>query len=170
MSSTQENRHFTASISVGLHDEKRSVLIEISPAPIYGGPEGMYRVRVGRKWLNLPGSNKKLFFSMKDILDGPVAQALSLTESPNEPPSSIPTELPYNSRVSVCTEKNGLPYYLPGWSVMPPIQGRDGIWYLAVSYAGKREFFPLSRIKIPTRQEFRKLNHQQVDGDSIQNF
>ena len=163
MSSTPENRRFTASISVGLHEENRSVLIEISPAPIYGGPVGMHRVRVARKWLNLPESNKKLFFSMKEILEGPVSQALGLAEGPSESSPSIPTDLPYNSRVSVyCGEKNGLPHYVPGWSVMPPIQGRDGIWYLAVSYNGKRDFFPVDRIKIPTKHEIYKLNHQQV--------
>ena len=123
----------------------------------------MHRVRVARKWLNLPESNKKLFFSMKEILEGPLSQALGLAEGPSESSPSIPTDLPYNSRVSVyCGEKNGLPHYVPGWSVMPPIQGRDGIWYLAVSYNGKRDFFPVDRIKIPTKHEIYKLNHQQV--------
>ena len=168
MSKTPENRYFTKSLSVTQRgSEAQSVLIELSPAPIYGGPEGMYRVRVSRKWLKLP-DKKKLFFSIKDVLDGPVAEALGVVREMPQTLSNIPVDLPYNTRVSVfCGKKNGLPVYCQGWTVMEPIQGNDGLFYVAVSYKGKREFLTFDKVKLPTRNEIHRLDNHHRLKDSV---
>ena len=46
-----DKRQFCASVSVR-HGEHRAKM-ELSPAEQYGGPGGLYRVRVARRWLDL---------------------------------------------------------------------------------------------------------------------
>ena len=42
----KDNRKFCASISVRNGEERAK--LELSPAPLHGGPEGFYRVRLAR--------------------------------------------------------------------------------------------------------------------------
>ena len=145
MSGFNEKREFCATVCVARRGEK-SVLIELSPAPIYGGPEGMFRIRIGRRWVNLPTGGKK-FFTPESLATGPLLESL-LGSAVTSPPA-IPFDLPKDTRVTVCKwGTDDMPRYYPGWTVMPPIQGIDGKVYVAVTYDGKREFLPFDEIKI----------------------
>ena len=44
----KDNRKICASISVRNGEERAK--LELSPAPLHGGPEGFYRVRLARRW------------------------------------------------------------------------------------------------------------------------
>ena len=55
----KDNRKFTASISVRRGDERAK--LELSPAPLHGGPEGWYRVRLARRWLDTDDGAPRFF-------------------------------------------------------------------------------------------------------------
>ena len=61
-----DKRQFCASVSVR-HGEHRAKM-ELSPAEQYGGPGGLYRVRVARRWLDL--DNGEMRFVTRDVLAG----------------------------------------------------------------------------------------------------
>ena len=46
----QDKRKFSGSVSVRAGETR--VRMELSPAPLHGGPEGCYRVRLARRWLD----------------------------------------------------------------------------------------------------------------------
>lgn len=145
MSGFNEKREFCASVCVARRGEK-NVLIELSPAPIYGGPEGMFRIRIGRRWVNLPTGGKK-FFTPESLATGPLLESLLGSAATSSP--AVPFDLPKDTRVTVCKwGTDDMPRYYPGWTVMPPIQGMDGKVYVAVTYNGKREFLPFEDIRI----------------------
>lgn len=47
-----DKRKFEASFSVKVDTQR--VRFELSPAALHNGPIGLYRVRVGRRWLDTP--------------------------------------------------------------------------------------------------------------------
>lgn len=55
----KDNRKFCASISVRNGEERAK--LELSPAPLHGGPEGSYRVRLARRWLDTEDGAPRFF-------------------------------------------------------------------------------------------------------------
>ena len=55
----KDNRKFCASIYV--RNGEQRVKLELSPASQHGGPEGFYRVRVERRWLNTEDGRPRWF-------------------------------------------------------------------------------------------------------------
>lgn len=55
----KDNRKFCASISVRNGEERAK--LELSPAPLHGGPEGFYRVRLARRWLDTEDGAPRFF-------------------------------------------------------------------------------------------------------------
>lgn len=55
----KDNRKFCASISVRNGEERAK--LELSPAPLHGGPEGFYRVRLARRWLDTEDGVPRFF-------------------------------------------------------------------------------------------------------------
>ena len=75
----KDNRKFTGSMSVRI--DTRRVKLELSPAPLHGGPEGMYRVRVDRRWLDAE-DGKTRFMDRIEIANLAARIALCDLETP----------------------------------------------------------------------------------------
>lgn len=52
-----DNRKFTTSFSVRMGTQRTRV--ELSDALLYGGPEGLYRVRINRRWHDCPDGSPR---------------------------------------------------------------------------------------------------------------
>ena len=132
---SEEKRQFCASVSVR-HGEQRAKL-ELSPAEKHGGPEGFYRVRVSRRWLDM--DNGEMRFVNRESLAVVVAEfALYGLQKPAPAPG-----IPCGSRVSVRRE-DGL--FEGTWTNTEPILDYAGRWMVNVSLEGQRVFVPVENI------------------------
>ena len=136
----QDNRKFTGSMSVRI--DTRRVKLELSPAPLHGGPEGMYRVRVDRRWLDAEDGQSR-FLDRIGIANLAARIALCDLETPAPAP-----DMPCPSRVSVRVWKDDMPYFEGTWTNTPPIRAYDGRWVVNVSLGGKRVFVPVEDVFI----------------------
>ena len=123
----KDKREFCGVIRVRI--DTRSRKLELAPAEDWGGPDGLFRVRIGRRWLNTP-EGKPLFFDRvrpADLIAGEMfgEQAAVL---PGAPP-----DLPSRSRVTVKFWKDGLPHYEGTYTWTPPFRGFDGRFYVFVT-------------------------------------
>lgn len=128
-------RRFPASCV--LRVDGKAVRLQLSPAEIYGGQEGAWRVRVNRRWREGVDGNPlfmdraRLAEFLAGLLDaGPV-------EAPARP------EICAGMRVRVWLPGAGkLEVGEPaqGWTCSAPIRGHDGHWYVLVSACGRRWF------------------------------
>jgi len=133
----QDNRKFCASISVRNGEERTKM--ELSPAPLHGGPEGFYRVRLARRWLDTEDGAPRFFDR-----DGIARLAAELALCGLETPAPAP-DIPCNSRVSV-RRADGL--YEGTRTNTAPILDYSGRWVVNVSLGGKRVFVPVEDIKV----------------------
>lgn len=132
----QDNRKFCASISVRNGEERTKM--ELSPAPLYGGPEGFYRVRLARRWLDTEDGAPRFFDR-----DGLARLAAELALCGLETPAPAP-DIPCNSRVSV---RRADGFYEGTWTNTEPILDYAGRWMVNVSLGGGRVFVPVEDIK-----------------------
>lgn len=135
-----DNRKFCGSISVRIGT--RRVKLELAPAPDYGGPEGMYRVRIDRRWLDAEGGEPR-FLDREGLARLAADMALDALETPAPAP-----DIPCPSRVSVRFWKDDLPHYEGTWTNTPPIRAYDGRWVVNVSLGGKRVFVPVEDVTV----------------------
>ncbi|MDR1946460.1 MAG: hypothetical protein LBQ51_04755 [Desulfovibrio sp.] len=119
-----DKREFCGSISVRIDTCRRK--LELSPAELYGGEEGLYRVRLGRRWIDTP-EGKPLFFDRTRLADLLAAHAFG--EAAAVLPDKLP-DLPRSSRVSVKFWHDGLPRRELSWTASPPWRGFDGRFYV----------------------------------------
>ena len=125
-----DKRRITASCLLKL--DGQALRVQLSPAVIYGGPEGAYRARVNRVWLN-GHDGSPLFVDraglaelLAGLLQAGVAQVATCPD------------IPADARVAVqALETSEL---LNGWTYSTPIRADDGIWYVLVSAGGRRFF------------------------------
>lgn len=134
-----DKRQFTVSISAKIENRRR-MLFEASPAPLYGGPDGLYRVRIDRRWYNSP-DGEPLFFDSVRLMELIRTVAFGVLEEPAPAPN-----IPPKARVSVWSVVDGEKRYECGWTVTPPIRAFDGRWVIAVMLAGKTVFMPVENI------------------------
>ena len=139
-----DTRKFCGSISVRIDTER--VKLELSPAPLYGGTEGMYRVRAARRWLDHAGAPR--FFDRAGLAALIVECALGGLSEPPAPP-----EIPYPSRVSVKVWQDGLPDWLCAWTTTPPLLDYLGRWVVCVSLNGQRSFVPAEDVIVHHRHD-----------------
>ena len=133
-----DKRNFCGSFSVRI-DTKR-VPFELSPAPLYGGPEGFFRVRAARRWVDT-AEGKPRFFDRAGLAALVVDAALGgLPE-----PAPVP-DIPCLSRVTGRHWRDDMPYYEGSWTNTPPILDHAGRWVVNVSLGGKRIFVPVEDI------------------------
>lgn len=128
----KDNRKFCASISV--RNGEQRVKLELSPAPLHGGPEGFYRVRTARRWLDTE-DGKKRFLEREGIAKITAEMALCALESPPPRP-----DIPPDCRVTVRVWKDDFPEYHGTWTYSEPILDYSGRWLVLVSIEGKRRF------------------------------
>ena len=132
-----DNRKFCGSISVRI--DTRRAKLELSPAPLHGGPEGFYRVRMSRRWLDTEDGAPRFFDR-----DGLARLAMELAVCGLETPSPAPS-IPCPSRVSV-RRKDG--FYEGTWTNTEPILNYAGCWVVNVSLGGKRVFVPVEDVVV----------------------
>ena len=133
-----DKREFCGSFSVKV--DTRRVALELSPAPLYGGPEGFYRVRVARRWVDT-ADGKPRFFDRAGLAALVVDAALgALPEPAPAPDISCP------SRVSVRFWRDDMPFYAGTWTNTPPILDHAERWMVNVSLGGKRVFVPVEDV------------------------
>lgn len=133
-----DKRQFCGSFSVKV-DTKR-VAFELSPAPLYGGPEGFFRVRTARRWVNT-AEGKPRFFDRAALAALVVDAALGGLPEPAPAPY-----IPCPSRVTVRHWKDDLPFYEGTWTNTPPMLDHAGRWIVNVSLGGKRVFVPVEDV------------------------
>ena len=100
----RDKREFCGSISVRIDTQRRK--LELSPAENYGGPEDLFRVRIGRRWIDTP-DGKPLFFDRVRLADLIAAHVFG--EQVAVMPDTAP-DIPYRSSVSVKFWKDGSPH------------------------------------------------------------
>ena len=107
---------------------------ELSPAEIHGGPEGLFRVRVDRRWHD--GPEGEVLFLDRDGLAHLVASAAPGTVGAPAPRPSLRR----GSRISVRIEDEGRARVEGGFTVGPFILAHDGRWMVPVTvYGGTRD-------------------------------
>ena len=135
-----DKRKFVASFSVKV--DTRRIAFEVSPAPLYDGPDGFFRVRAARLWIDTP-DNQPRYFDKAGLARLVVDMAFGGLPGPQEQPS-----IPYPSRVSVRFWRNGMPYYIGSWTNTAPILDYTGEWVVNVSIDGKRVFVPVRSVVV----------------------
>lgn len=135
-----DNRQFSGTISVRIGTHR--VKLELSPAPLHGGPEGEFRIRVARRWLDTPDGASRFFD--RDNLAALLADT-ALNSLPE--PTPMP-DIPFPSRVTVRVWKEDVPYYEGTWTNTPPIRDVTGKWVVNVSVDGKRVFVPVEEVTL----------------------
>lgn len=119
-------RNFIGSVSVRIEDTRTK--IELSPAEEHGGEPGLFRVRIGRRWVDTPEGGK-LFFDrirLADFLAGHVFGDAVATMPEKAP------EIPSGSRVSVKYWYKDNPHWEGVWTKSPVYRGFDGRFYVWV--------------------------------------
>lgn len=117
-------RQFCASI--GVRFDTRRTKIELSPAPLHGGPEGQFRVRVNRRWMDAPEGGH-LFFT-----EAGLAHLAARLAFGSDPESSTMPVIPPKTRVSVVIDEDGATRHEQGFTLAPPMQALDGRVYVAL--------------------------------------
>ena len=135
-----DKREFCGSLSVKV-DTKR-VAFELSPAPLYGGPEGFYRVRVARRWVDT-ADGKPRFFDRAGLAALVVEAALGVLPEPAPAP-----DIPCPSRVTVYYWRDDIPYNQGTWTNTEPILDHAGRWMVNVSLNAKRVFVPVEDVVV----------------------
>ncbi len=126
-----DNRIFTGGFSVRMGTKRTR--FELSPAEIHGGPEGLFRVRVDRRWHDGP-EGEALFLDRDGLAHLVASAALGTVGSPAPRPS-----LRRGSRISVRIEDEGRARVEGGFTVGPFILAHDGRWMVPVTvYGGTR--------------------------------
>jgi hypothetical protein len=120
----KDKRDFIGSVSVRIEGTRRK--LELSPAERYGGEEGLYRVRLGRRWIDTP-EGKPLFFDRVRLAD--LIAAHVFAEAVAVLPETAP-DIPRNSRVSVKFWHRGDPHHEGVFTSSPPWRGFDGRFYI----------------------------------------
>lgn len=137
-----DNRKFSGSVSIRLGAQR--VKLELSPAELHGGAEGLFRVRVGRRWHDHQDGGP-LYFDRSGLAE--FVAALVFDEQ--LPPLPEAPVLPRNTRVSAKFWHNDSPHWEAVWTSTPPIRGHDGRFYVGVmTYEAGFIFVPVDDVTI----------------------
>ena len=121
-----DNRIFTGSVSIRVDDTRTK--LDLSPAEDHGGEEGLFRVRLKRRWIDTP-EGKPLFFDRARLGDFIAAHAFG--EAVSEAPAKAP-DIPRGSRVTVKYWLRGDPHWEGTRTDTPPFRGYDGRFYIGL--------------------------------------
>jgi hypothetical protein len=117
-------------ISVKTSDGK-AVKLRLYDATHFGGPVGLYRIKVDREWMRTE-SEKYLFLTTLAALELAVRSA---GLGPQEQPAPM---IRHHDRVRVPVrdEEIGREWQEKGFAASPPFQGVDGRWRMFVLVSG----------------------------------
>jgi hypothetical protein len=131
-----DKRVFEAGISVRVGTRRHR--FELARAEDYGGPEGFYRVRLGRRWV-------AGFFDRERLARLIAATALgALPCVPDKP------NIPCNTRVTV-KHVDDEPVYAGAWTGSEPILDHKCRWVVLVYVEGRRVFVPVDELVVHKR-------------------
>ncbi len=124
--SDTNKRIFCGSFSVRMGAKR--VRFEIAKASLFGGGEGLYRVRMARRWLMDAEGNFQLFDKIG------LASLIANMALEDDVAAIARPELQDKMRVSVYVGDDvyGFPRYEGTWTSSPPILASDGRWHIAV--------------------------------------
>lgn len=132
----KDKRKFSSTICVKNSTERHR--IECSPAEIYGGQEGLYRIRHNRKWVDM--NNEIAFMNNKKVSEF-ICSLLECKEINYQKPN-----LPKNTRCSIIIEENGVPVQLGAMTGSEPILDYNGVWQVYVIAYGFQGFYPCNKL------------------------
>lgn len=127
-------RQVCASISIRLPDRTR-VKLELMPASDFGGPAGLFRVRVGRRYVQAPDG--KMLFLDRDGL-ARLATDLALQGLPAM--TLTCPDLPVGARVSVRLASKSWRRYEGAYTLTPPFFASCGRWMVCLLASTGREW------------------------------
>ena len=104
---------------------KHSVKMRLYAAEHFGGPAGLFRMKLGRAWVR-SAAEKYRFFSLGAALEYAAASGGLSVQDPPRP------ALSGNSRVRVAVASRGGVVREKCFASSPPFQGRDGRWRIFV--------------------------------------
>ena len=136
------NRKFSGSISVRIGTKRTK--LELSPAELHDGQAGLFRLRLGRRWIDtLEGELR--FFDRAALATLIAETALGeLKELPSKPPV-----LSVKTKVSAKFWLEDTPHQEATWTSTPPIRGYDGRFYVGVmTYAAGFIFVPCEDVTV----------------------
>jgi hypothetical protein len=119
-----DKREFIGSVSVRFEDTRHK--LELSPAENFGGEEGLFRVRIGRRWIDTP-EGKPLFFDRVRLADLIAAQLFGEYVATV---ADVAPDIPRGTRVSVKFWHKGWPHQEGITTSSPPWRGFDGRFYI----------------------------------------
>ena len=141
----RDNRKFSGSVSIRLGD--RRLKLELSPAELHDGAEGLFRVRVNRRWYDHEDGGP-LFFDRAGLADLTAALAFDAL-----PPLPEAPDLPRNTRASVTFWHNDLAHCEGVWTSTPPFRGYDGRFYVGVmTVAAGFIFVPVDDVTVQEKR------------------
>lgn len=116
----QDKRKFLSTICV--KSDTNNIRLELSPAEIYGGPEGHVRIRVGRRWTDG-------FYTAEGV--GALVARMASSEMLH---LAQPPDLPYGTwvKVDIPEDDEFLPYTTKVIN-KTPIRLFDGAFYVLVN-------------------------------------
>ena len=123
---SNDKHEFCGSISVRIGTSRHK--LDLSPAEHYGGPQGLFRARFKRRWVN-GQDGMPLFFDEIGLGEFIAAQMFG-NEIPLLPAKA--PDVPRNSRVTVKFWQSGMPRTEGAFTLTPPHQGYDGKYYVWV--------------------------------------
>ena len=109
----------------------QAVKLRLYDAVPFGGPVGLYRVKVGREWMRTDGE-KYLFMTP------PAALELAARSAGLGLPEQAAPVIRHHDRVRVPVrdEETGREWAEKGFAASPPFQGVDGRWRVFVLISG----------------------------------
>ncbi|MFI3270778.1 MAG: hypothetical protein R3Y11_01570 [Pseudomonadota bacterium] len=139
--STTDKRIFCASFSVKVGTKR--VRFELADAVLFGGEQGLFRVRIDRRWHDTQ-EGTPLFLDRIGLANLLANAALgSLSQCSPRP------NMEYATRVSIPIgyDEFGLIRREVTWTTSPPILASDGTWQIAVTrYGHGVVFMPCNEI------------------------
>ncbi len=139
--STTDKRSFCASFSVKVGTKRKK--FELAEASLFGGEQGLFRVRIDRRWHNAH-DGETLFLDRAGL----AALIAEVALGPLSEPPPMP-KMSSSMRVSIpigCDEF-GLIRREVTWTTSPPILASDGTWQIAVTrYGHGVVFIPCNEI------------------------
>ncbi len=136
-----DNRQFSATVSARVGS--RRVRLELSPATLYGGPEGFFRVRIDRRWYDT-ADGKPQFLRAEDVVRFLCRAVFDGTPSPKPAPV-----IPVGSRVTARLWNDTEPEFIGTWTLSPPILAHDGVWKVLIRTIDRGSIFvPCDDVKV----------------------
>lgn len=129
---TRDKRKFCGSFSVRMSTGRR-LRIELAQASDWGGPEGLYRMRVSRRWLDDPSGGPRflgLYAVAHEVAKLALGQEDILPARPDLPRGSV-VSAPNGRHLAGETQRDVTR------TTTEPFRGFDGRWWVGVAIYGQ---------------------------------